>query len=180
MQSGQKTNLRTICKNLQPDLYSTGLLKSGSYLFGGFGGPNGTGLGDLYVLSIPSFQWVLVSEYPTACVRLCSHAQIWPIPQQLMYPNGKGWLSCNVFRESQMLIIGGSLTNTSYSDCDNPRIGGQHNMLLGQEYEEITDGTGPNWWHAPLDNVTGYRVPSQLTEHIGGEYAFTSLEIRQD
>ncbi|KAF2626381.1 hypothetical protein BU25DRAFT_432178 [Macroventuria anomochaeta] len=125
------------------------------YLFGGFGSPNGTGLGDLYVLSIPSFQWIL----------------IWPTPQQFIFPGGKGWSSCNVFRESQMIIIGGSLTNTSVVDCDAPKIGGQHGMFLGQENVEQGGDTGPAWWHAPVDNITGYRVPDQIVARIGGDTA---------
>ncbi|KZM22983.1 uncharacterized protein EKO05_0011196 [Ascochyta rabiei] len=117
------------------------------YLFGGFGGPDGTGLGDLYVLSIPSFQWIL----------------IWPTPQQTIFPGGKGWSSCDIVRDSQMIIIGGALTNTSVPDCDAPKIGGQHGLLLGQENVELE-----SWWHAPMDNTTGYRVPDQIVARIGG------------
>ncbi|KAJ4346649.1 uncharacterized protein N0V89_010580 [Didymosphaeria variabile] len=117
------------------------------YLFGGLGS-DGAGLGDLYVLSIPSFQWTL----------------IWPTPQWATFPGGRGRSSCDVFNGNQMMIIGGDFTNSSISDCDVPKIGGQHALLLGQENVELD-----TWWHAPLDNITGYRVPDQLVEKIGGE-----------
>lgn len=64
-----------------------------------------------------------------------------------------------------MLIISGFLTNTSVPDCDVPIIGGQHNFLIGQENIEVD-----NMWHAPMDNVTDYRVPDQVIAKIGGEY----------
>ncbi|KAJ4293397.1 hypothetical protein N0V90_008680 [Kalmusia sp. IMI 367209] len=89
---------------------------------------------------------------------------LWPTPQQYLFPGGKGWSSCDVVRESQMIIMGGYLTNTSKPDCDVPAIGGQHGLLLGQENEELN-----NWWHAPMDNTTGYRVPDQIVASIGGD-----------
>lgn len=145
-------------------------LTCGSYLFGGFGSPNGTGLGDVYVLTLPSFQWILVSEHFINIIYTYLFRKIWPTPQQTVFPGGKGWSSCSVFRDSQMIIIGGYLTNTSKTDCDVPNIGGQHGLLLGQEHiEQGTDGK-PAWWHAPMDNVTGYRVPDQIVARIGGEY----------
>ncbi|KAF2448473.1 hypothetical protein P171DRAFT_481540 [Karstenula rhodostoma CBS 690.94] len=117
------------------------------YLFGGLGS-DGAGLGDLYVLSLPSFQWTLV----------------WPTPQWATFPGGRGWSSCDVFNGNQMLIIGGDFTNSSISDCDVPKIGGQHALLLGQENVELGA-----WWHAPLNNITGYRVPDQIVKKIGGD-----------
>ncbi|KAF1969795.1 hypothetical protein BU23DRAFT_403088, partial [Bimuria novae-zelandiae CBS 107.79] len=116
------------------------------YLFGGIG-PDGAGLGDVYVLSVPSFQWTL----------------IWPLPQWATFPGGRGWSSCDVFRGNQMMIIGGDFTNSSIPDCDVPKIGGQHALVLGQENVELD-----TWWHAPLDNITGYRVPDQIVGKIGG------------
>lgn len=69
-----------------------------------------------------------------------------------------------------MLIIGGKLTNTSSTTCDIPKIGGQHNMWLGQESFDYSDSTtrDPVWWHAPWDNITEYRVPDLIATRIGG------------
>jgi hypothetical protein len=69
-----------------------------------------------------------------------------------------------------MMIIGGLQPNASKTDCDVPVIGGQHNMFLGQENMDYMDAGTASWWHAPYDNVTGYRVPDQIREVIGGEY----------
>ena len=102
---------------------------------------------------------------------------MWPDPQEFSFPSGKGWTSCNVLRQSQMLIIGGEFTNKSNPSCDIPKIGGQHNMWLGQEYLDHSDTGGPNWWHAPMDNVTEYRVPDLIATRIGGEYEFVSSII---
>lgn len=72
-----------------------------------------------------------------------------------------------------MIIIGGYLTNTSVPDCDVPKIGGQHGLLLGQENVEQGEEGVSSWWHAPMDNVTGYRVPDQIVARIGGEHVLT-------
>jgi len=69
-----------------------------------------------------------------------------------------------------MMIIGGLQPNASKLDCDVPVIGGQHNMFLGQENMDYMDAGTASWWHAPFDNVTGYRVPDQIRQIIGGEY----------
>lgn len=98
--------------------------------------------------------------------------QVYPDPQQYVFPRGKGWSSCDVFRESQLLVIGGYYTNTSITECDVPKIGGQHAMLLGQENVEQAA-----WWHAPMDNVTGYRVPDKIVARVGGEYVLALLII---
>jgi hypothetical protein len=79
-----------------------------------------------------------------------------------------------------MMVIGGYLTNTSVADCDMPMIGGQHGMLLGQESVEQGDGRDPAWWHKPLDNVTGYRVPDQIVARIGGQYVLSTPQFYSD
>ncbi|KZM21117.1 hypothetical protein ST47_g7743 [Ascochyta rabiei] len=47
------------------------------------------------------------------------------------YLGGKAWTSCDVIRESQMLFVGGQIPNASLAECDVPKIGGQHGLLLG-------------------------------------------------
>jgi hypothetical protein len=74
-----------------------------------------------------------------------------------------------------MMIIGGLVPNTSKVDCDVAVIGGQHNVFLGQENMEYLEDGQQNWWHAPMDNVTGYRVPDQIISVIGGEYVSISM-----
>jgi hypothetical protein len=64
-----------------------------------------------------------------------------------------------------MLYIGGQTPNASLTECDVPKIGGQHGLLLGQEAAE--QGV---WWHAIQDNTTGYRVPDKIVSLVGGKY----------
>ena len=83
------------------------------------------------------------------------------------------------------MIIGGLLTNQSRAECDVPVIGGQHNIFLGQEVHELSAGApGPSspfdddedyslsaqFWGAPLDNVTRYRVPEEIQDEVKGGY----------
>lgn len=117
-----------------------------SYVYGGIT-DNEQAVDELYVLTLPSFQWALV--YPAT------------VPN---YLGGKAWMSCDVIRDSQMLFIGGEIPNTSLTECDVPKIGGQHGLLLGQEAEE--EGV---WWHAIQDNTTGYRVPDKIVSLVGGK-----------
>lgn len=49
-------------------------------------------------------------------------------------------------------------------------------MFLGQENMEYMEAGTASWWHAPIDNVTGYRVPDQIREVIGGEYVSRSVD----
>ena len=116
------------------------------YMYGGIAS-NDEALDELYILTLPSFQWTLV--YPNT------------VPN---YFGGKAWMSCDVIRESQMLIIGGQIPNASLTECDVPKIGGQHGLLLGQEATE--QGA---WWHAIQDNTTGYRVPDKIVSLVGGD-----------
>jgi hypothetical protein len=72
-----------------------------------------------------------------------------------------------------MLIIGGNVTNSSRVECDLPDIGGQHNLLLGQENLEQR-----RWWHAVREDTNGYWVPDQIVALVGGEYVlYTYLHL---
>ncbi|KAF1931004.1 uncharacterized protein M421DRAFT_57308 [Didymella exigua CBS 183.55] len=115
------------------------------YVYGGIT-DNEQAVDELYILTLPSFQWTLV--YPAT------------VPN---YVGGKAWMSCDVIRDSQMLFVGGQIPNASLPECDVPKIGGQHGLLLGQEAAE--QGA---WWHAIQDNTTGYRVPDKIVSLVGG------------
>jgi hypothetical protein len=71
-----------------------------------------------------------------------------------------------------MIVIGGQVTNTSNVECDVPDLGGQHNLLLGQENVEVE-----NWWHAVREETNGYRVPDQIVAIIGGEYVLLHTKL---
>ncbi|KAH7125767.1 hypothetical protein B0J11DRAFT_615097 [Dendryphion nanum] len=116
------------------------------YVYGGIGA-NGTALGDLWILSLPSFKWIAWYPYP---------------PQQ-RFNFGKAWSSCNVISKSQMIVMGGFVTNASRTECDDPLVQGQHGILLGQESIEENA-----LWHRLMANVSTYRVPRNISAVIGG------------
>ncbi|KAF2188975.1 hypothetical protein K469DRAFT_684242 [Zopfia rhizophila CBS 207.26] len=113
------------------------------YLYGGASmPPNTVGFDDVYILSIPSFTWI--KWYPEA--------------PGTSYPHHS--LSCNVYRGSQMIVMGGTFPNSS--DCDAAIVYGQHNLNLGKENPESKK------WYQYLENVTDYRVPDEIAAKIGG------------
>ncbi|KAF2994161.1 hypothetical protein E8E13_000671 [Curvularia kusanoi] len=112
------------------------------YMFGGID-VNDAALGDLYVLTLPRFKWI---------------AQALAKTNDDDFPQGQGLGILYPF------------------DCDVPMIGGQHAILLGQENNErdafASDTSYANstaeMWHAPMDNVTSYRVPFDIIDAVGG------------
>lgn len=113
------------------------------YLYGGFGfGDNSTGFDDVYILSLPTFEWI--KWYPDAPGASAPH----------------GMLTCNVIDNSQMIVMGGNFTNTTA--CDAPTVGAQHNLNLGQA-NILNDK-----WYQYLPNLTEYSVPSAILSVTGG------------
>ncbi|PTD01214.1 hypothetical protein FCULG_00012689 [Fusarium culmorum] len=81
------------------------------------------------------------------------------------YRNGTGafpksMMSCNVVNHAQMLVIGGTYSNTT--ECDVPIIHGAHNMDLGRQNEEKAI------WAAYQPNLTTYVLPVDIRTAIGG------------
>jgi hypothetical protein len=115
------------------------------YLYGGAGvPPNGGAFDDVYILSIPSFQWI--KWFPTNGGPGKPH----------------GWLSCNVVDGAQMMIIGGTFP---FNDgCDAANIWGTHSLDLGKQNP---DGA---MWYQYRSNLTSYVVPSEIIAKVGGGY----------
>ncbi|KAL5443006.1 hypothetical protein PMIN06_008839 [Paraphaeosphaeria minitans] len=87
-----------------------------------------------------------------------------PIPDKTYNANGKAWASWNVFQSSQMIVMGGEKLNPdNVQNCDSRNTGEQHGLLPGQEGTELNIQ-----WHGLMLNVSSYRVPSNITEIIGG------------
>src|SRR2546423_846018 len=84
--------------------FSADLDNSNIYLYGGAGfDSNATGFDDVYILSMPSFQWI----------------KWWPTVANTGHPHNS--LSCNVVDNAQMLIIGGTFPAPGDSAmCDAP------------------------------------------------------------
>lgn len=115
------------------------------YLYGGYGVDGGIGHDDAYVLSLPSFQWIKL--FPTD-------------NNTLLFPHGG--CSANVINHDQMLIIGGSFPNSSFTECDSPGSQGQHNMNLGY------NGASNTLWDKYQPTASRYFVPTPIVSVIGG------------
>ncbi|KAI9802083.1 MAG: hypothetical protein M1833_002004 [Piccolia ochrophora] len=114
------------------------------YIYGGFGfGENATGFDDVYILTMPAFEWI--KWYPDE-----------PGPG---YPHGA--LSCNVLDNAQMIVMGGNFTNED-DFCDVPTAQGQHNLNLGKN-----NPTNAKWAEYQPD-LSEYKVPSELLKVVGG------------
>ncbi|KAH7074813.1 hypothetical protein BKA63DRAFT_321944 [Paraphoma chrysanthemicola] len=115
------------------------------YIYGGIL-QDGTAVGDVYILSLPSFTWI----------------PYWEAPGKMWF-GGKAWATCSVIQNSQMIVMSGFYTNVTRNACDKPEIGGQSTLMLGQESLE-RGGV----WRGLEANITEYRVPSNITAVIGG------------
>ncbi|KAH7329108.1 hypothetical protein B0I35DRAFT_473739 [Stachybotrys elegans] len=116
------------------------------YLYGGGGQAQGSaGFDDIYVLSIPSFTWV----------------RMWPETgnQTGEWPHHS--LSCNIVREAQMIVHGGSFP--LHSDCDSATQWGLHNMDLGQQNQDNAV------WALYDPSKSRYVVPDAVREVVGGD-----------
>ncbi|KAH7345963.1 hypothetical protein BKA66DRAFT_325438 [Pyrenochaeta sp. MPI-SDFR-AT-0127] len=118
------------------------------YLYGGYGFGDRKAFNDVYILSIPSFQWV--KAYPLDG----SDA----VPD----PAGHGGCSANVVRRNQMLVIGGWFPDLTHTDCDAPKAQGQHNMIMGNNTERQF------MWDDFDAELTTYAVPPVVVSVIGG------------
>ncbi|KAK4662256.1 uncharacterized protein QC763_701240 [Podospora pseudopauciseta] len=118
------------------------------YIYGGSGFPPSTaGFDDIYVLTIPSFQWIR-GPYPK--------------DSNVTGPFPKNMMSCNVVNNAQMVIIGGSNSNATGYECDVDTVGGQHNMNLGEENPENAI------WARYQPKLTTYAVPTFIMSAVGG------------
>lgn len=118
------------------------------YIYGGAGFPPETaGFDDIYILSIPSFQWIRGPYPPNSNVTGA-------------FP--KSMMSCNVVNNAQMLVIGGTYSNDSTYMCDADAVWGTHNMNLGKQNAEDAI------WAAYQPNLTTYLVPVDILTAVGG------------
>jgi hypothetical protein len=106
--------------------------------------PDTAGFDDVYILTIPSFQWVKM--YPTDGNATGA------------YPHHS--LSCDVIDKAQMMIIGGTFPTLDI--CDAPTQYGTHNLDLGQQNQKKAV------WEIFATNLTQYAVPDVLISAVGG------------
>ncbi|KAF1972094.1 hypothetical protein BU23DRAFT_599798 [Bimuria novae-zelandiae CBS 107.79] len=130
------------------------------YVYGGMTS-TGASLNDAYVISLPDFEWIPVRTLDVNRSRLANTNQLFPDPMVQSFPDGKLYPSCNLYQNSQMLVIAGANLNPERHECDTD--GGQHGFLLGQESIERKAqwaGLGPN--------ITSYRGPDNIVAVVGG------------
>ena len=115
------------------------------YIYGGFGfGVNASGFDDVYILSLPTFTWIK-----------------WYPGEGNYTPNPHGDLTCNVVKNSQMIVMGGNFTSSNA--CDSAaKNGAQHNLRLAQ------NTTTDRKWAEYFTNFTTYVVPPAVIAVAGG------------
>ncbi|EAA29845.2 hypothetical protein NCU09171 [Neurospora crassa OR74A] len=117
------------------------------YIYGGASfGSNPIGYDDIYVLSIPSFQWI---------------RSLYPSNSNVTGEFPKAMSSCNVINNAQMLVIGGRALNDT-TICDADDVLGQHNMVLGKDNPEKAI------WARFQPNLTTYTLPTDILTVVGG------------
>ncbi|KAK3313668.1 hypothetical protein B0H66DRAFT_357773 [Apodospora peruviana] len=118
------------------------------YIYGGAGfPPDKVGYDDIYILSIPSFQWIRGPYPPGSNVTGA-------------YP--KRGMSCNVVNNAQMVVIGGTYSNDTTYSCDADSVWGQHNMNLGEQNDDKAI------WALYQPSLTSYVVPTDILTAVGG------------
>ncbi|KAK3986988.1 hypothetical protein QBC44DRAFT_296029 [Cladorrhinum sp. PSN332] len=118
------------------------------YIYGGYAfPPETTGYDDIYVLTIPSFQWI---RGP------------YPVGSNVSGPYPKNMASCNVVNNAQMVIVGGTYSNDTTFMCDVEAVGGQHNMNFGEE------NPANAIWAEYQPTLTTYAVPTFILTAVGG------------
>ena len=110
--------------------------------------PNTAGFDDVYILTIPSFQWIKL--WPDANDSAATGQQY-----------GHHSLTCNVISNAQMLIMGGTFPLAS-DHCDAPDQFGTHNLDLGEQNAEKAP------WKLFVSNLTTYAVPDPIINIVGG------------
>lgn len=125
--------------------------------------PDTAGFDDIYVLTIPSFQWYVCSSTRPSwkyCGLRLVRIKLYPDGDKTgQYPHHS--LSCDVIDNSQMIIIGG--TFPLFADCDVPEQFGTHNLDMGLQNPDKAP-----WQLFRPTNLTTYSVPDPILRVIGG------------
>ncbi|KAF3043322.1 hypothetical protein E8E11_001814 [Didymella keratinophila] len=73
-----------------------------------------------------------------------------------------------------MIVTGGLWTNRSYTACDSPGTGGQHELNLGQN---AFDQDAEEPWYDPKGKNTAYQLPEKVLAVIGGAAQGGAIKI---
>lgn len=160
MRHGHQIDQATTCKTVSISFaFQVEGLKTNnqSYIWGGLSAPppivNVTAFGDVYVLTLPTFQW----------------AKIFPGHQgNATYEHGHYSSSCNMVKSlSQMIIIGGSYPDSDMCDLAQD-IWAQHDIWTGGVNNT---GQPPQdiYWAVYNPNVSSNVVPIDVYNLVGGD-----------
>lgn len=116
--------------------------------YGGWNLFDGKANEDVFVLSLPSFQWVNVSS--------SSNPEI-----ALNNPVGRYFASCGMYRDRQMIVLGGLVDYGSKNENANS---------CNDDWPSVRalDVSTFSWMRDWEPNPQPYTVPSQVTKIIGG------------
>ncbi|KAI9682447.1 MAG: hypothetical protein M1829_000239 [Trizodia sp. TS-e1964] len=116
-------------------------------LYGGWSVPNGRSYDDVYVLAVPSFLWTKVSD---------QHNNETSTPD----PIGRRKHKCEMWKDSQMVVIGGIVSNGS------SQINAQPNC---DRYPPVRVlDTSTYTWQTEFQPSKAYSVPEAISAVIGG------------
>jgi len=122
-------------------------------MYGGWSLLEGTRTSQVYVLTIPSFRWILVSDEGNLDL--------------LIDPDvGRSHMSCEIWNGTQMLVAGGHVSSGSVI----------YNNVCNNTYLpfKVLDTSNYMWQTQFIPNKT-YTVPNVVYKVIGGGYVSKSL-----
>lgn len=122
-----------------------------------YGGKSGPYYDDVWVLSIPSFQWIRVNDTN-------NHERI---------SNGAGagrkGHTCAIWNDSQMIVLGGMYASNAATQIQ----GDGNKSVCDTSYSPIRVlDTSDYSWKTEFQPNKAYSVPSTISDIIGGEYVY--------
>ena len=119
-------------------------------MYGGWNLFEGRSYEDVYVLSIPSFTWINITD------------QIDNKEQDLSSGTGRDSMGCSVYKNSQMIVLGGEVRDGA--NAISP-AGQCNNTFPAARVLDLTTYT----WQHQLNTSLDYRVPTVIYNAIGGK-----------
>lgn len=119
-------------------------------IHGGWDAPSKTPFNDVYVLSVPAFQWIKIKDSDNP---------------DLMGGGkpGRNRHKCDVWKEAQLIVTGGAITDDEREDVHlNYQCNKSHPPF------KILD-TSTYTWRKTFDPSLDYTVPDSVTAIIGGK-----------
>ena len=116
---------------------------------------NTRSLDDVWVLSVPSFRWILVNDTD-------NHERMSDGPEA-----GRNGHTCVIWRDSQLIVLGGI-----YARPAATKAGSDRNVsVCDTTYSPIRllDTSTYAWKSAYSPDLGAYKVPSVVSDVIGGE-----------